>query len=170
MLHIHSSFGKTVLILGLVGLLLSSPAVADTIEGTLNGEPRTWHVFKQGGSSTANFSELVPGMQTVTLQGHVDDEFATQGTVSIGFTLMNGEMVSPPEASYFHTGKFVPNYGNQDTPRQWDLSVREIDGNTMHFAGQYAGTLKLQGKPTGDEPETIELDVTFDVNAVRTDM
>ena len=70
----------------------------------------------------------------------------------------------------FHTGKFVPNYGNQDTPRQWDLSVREIDGNTMHFAGQYAGTLKLQGKPTGDEPETIELDVTFDVNAVRTDM
>lgn len=171
MLHIHSRLGATLGLTGMAAaLLISTGALADTITGTLNGEPRSWHVVKQGGSSTANFSELVPGMQTVTVQGHVENQFATEGTLSIGFTLINGEMVSPPEATYFHTSGFMPNYGNQDTPQQWELKVGEIEGNTVHVAGHYAGTLKLQGKPTGDEPETMELDVKFDVNAVRTDM
>ncbi|SDU19735.1 hypothetical protein [Halopseudomonas salegens] len=148
--------------------LLSSTAVlADTIEGTLDGEPQTWHVVKQDGASTAGFSELGPGMLNVSLQAHVEKRFATQGTLNISFVLMNGELISPPEASYFHTNRFMPNYGNQDTPKHWELSVSEVEGDSAHFVGQYQGTLTLQGTPEGDEPDSLELTVDFDVRAIR---
>ncbi|MBQ0777438.1 MAG: hypothetical protein KBT84_07590 [Pseudomonas sp.] len=151
----------------IVAVLLLNPAVADTIEGSLNGESKSWNVLKQQGASTATFSELTPGMQTVRLQGHVEQKFATQGTLSINFTLMNGSLISPPEVTYFHTNGFMPNYGNQDTPAGWELSVSEIEGDSAHFVGRYEGTLKLQGKPEGNEPDTLELAVEFDVRASK---
>lgn len=171
MLRSRHSLSKTLFLTGLTAAaLIGSPAFADTIEGSLNGKPQTWHVLNQGGASTANFTELSPGMQTVTLQGHVEEKFATRGTLSIGFTLMNGALLTPPEVSYFHTDRFMPSYGNQDTPPHWELSVSEIDGNSAHFVGRYQGALNLQGKPEGDEPQTLELAVDFDVRAIKNDL
>ena len=168
MLRINSTLTQALFISAFMTvILLPNSVFADTMEGSLNGEPHSWHVLKQGNSSTASYSELSPNMLTVTLQGHAEQQFATQGTVSINFTMMNGELISPPEVSYFHTGRFMPNYGSQETPEHWELSVSNIDGDSAHFVGRYKNTLVLQGKPVSDEPDSVDLVVEFDLRASK---
>lgn len=149
-------------------LLASSPLLmADSVEGWIDGEEKRWHVLKQRGASSASFTELGRGMYTVILQAHAGDDYATEGTVSISFTMMNGQLVAPASASYFHTPRVMPHYANQDEPEQWELTVNEIEGERARFVGSYQSTLSLQGNPAADEPAQIELAVEFDVEALR---
>src|SRR5690554_8236825 len=81
--------------------LCAGQVMANEIRGTLDGEPHEWHVLSEGDMSTANFSELMPGMVNVTVQGHREARYEPQRTRRISFLVMQG---APSEASvtYFH--------------------------------------------------------------------
>lgn len=147
--------------------LCAGQAMANEIRGTLNGEPHEWHVLSEGDMSTANFSELMPGMVNVTVQGHREARYATQGTLSISFMVMQGQ---PGDASvtYFHESGLTPHYGTEsDVPIE--IEALEIDGETGRVKGRVATSLAyVESMMTEhDHDNAMEIDVTFDVALVR---
>lgn len=147
--------------------LASAQALADEIRGTLDGEAREWHVVTHAEGSTANYHELMPGMLGVTIQGHREEKFATQGTLSIDFMVMQ----APPGAAsvtYFPENSLTPHYGTEsDVPIE--IEALEIDGETGRVKGRVATSLAyVESMMTEhDHDNAMEIDVTFDVALVR---
>ncbi|WP_083007443.1 hypothetical protein [Halomonas sp. GT] len=142
-------------------------AVADEISGTLDGEPKEWHVVTHSEGSTANFSELMPGMMNVTVQGHREPRFETQGTLSISFIVMNGN-AGDASVSYFPESGMMPHYGTeQDVPI--DIELLDVDGDTGRVEGRVATSLAYLASMSEDydHSNTMDLDVSFDVTLVR---
>ncbi len=150
------------------GLGLSAgQAMASEVRGTLDGEPREWHVVTHSQGSTASYHELMPGMLSVTIQSHREEKFETQGTLSIGFMVMQGQ---PGNASvtYFHESGMTPHFGTEeDVPIE--LEVLEFDGETGRVKGRVATSLAyVESMMTEhDHDNVVEIDVTFDVELVR---
>ncbi|MCA1769604.1 MAG: hypothetical protein LC652_06485 [Halomonas sp.] len=143
--------------------LCAGQALANEISGTLNGEPHEWHVLSEGDMSTASFSEFMPGMINVTVQGHRNDRYETQGTLSIDFMVMQGQ---PGDASvsYFHESGLTPHYGTEeDVPIEID--TLEIDGDSGRARGRVVTSLAyLESMQAAyDHDNAMEVDVSFDV-------
>ncbi|ALS99199.1 hypothetical protein AT746_13655 [Lacimicrobium alkaliphilum] len=145
--------------------LIALSANANTLQGSLNGKQQSWHILQRDDMSTASYTELSPGMLTVTLQGHSEQRYAVKGTLSVNFTMMNGQMIGNPEVAYFPTKKFMQNYSNQDKPAHWELEIKQAKGDHMRFTGRYQGTLNYTGAPSEDKPESMDIDVHFDITA-----
>lgn len=147
--------------------LCAGQLLANEVSGTLNGDEHQWHVLNQGGMSTANFSELMPGMINVTIQGHRQDRYETQGTLSIDFMVMEG---APSEASvtYFHESGLTPHYGTEEEV-PIEIEVLEIDGDSGRAKGRVATSLAYVESMMAehDHANTLEIDVSFDVVLVR---
>lgn len=147
--------------------LCAGQVMANEISGTLDGEPHEWHVLSEGGMSTANFSEFMPGMVNVTVQGHREARFETQGTLSIDFMVMQG---TPSEASvtYFHESGLTPHYGTEEEV-PIEIEELETDGDSGRVKGRVATSLAyVESMMAGhDHDNVMEIDVTFDVELVR---
>lgn len=142
-------------------------AVADEISGTLDGESKEWHVVTHSEGSTANFSELMPGMMNVTVQGHREPKFETQGTLSISFIVMNGN-AGDASVSYFSESGMLPHYGTeQDVPM--DIELLDVDGDTGRVKGRVATSLAYLASMSDDydHSNTMDIDVSFDATLVR---
>lgn len=169
MRSIRAVLSSTFVLSGLLITVLLTPAHADTLQGLIDNEAYSWHVLQQGDTSTATFAELSPGMLSVTLQGHAEQRYATQGTLSINFTLMDGEVLADPEVAFFHSERMRPHYASDGAPESWQLNVQEVDGDSGRFAGRYQGVLQLMGTADETQPESIAVDIEFDVQAQRTE-
>ncbi|MCH2556824.1 MAG: hypothetical protein MK005_05925 [Alcanivorax sp.] len=147
-------------------LVLVGGARADQLAGTLGGEPQRWYVLsgEDGAQGTATFAVLGPGMVRYSLQGHLERTFATRGSLSLAFTVMNGQLLGAPEVSYFPSDKLFPVYSNEGAG---DLTIKALDnhGNQTQLRGRYQGMLvRLEGvgqAPNGSD--TLTLDIEFDV-------
>jgi len=69
---------------------------SDRIEGQIDGDARSWHVLEFEGESTAASHEFSHGMIGVSIRGHQEPRFQVQGTISIDFTIMNGQALGGP--------------------------------------------------------------------------
>ncbi|HSP56867.1 MAG TPA: hypothetical protein VLO12_01015 [Halomonas sp.] len=143
-------------------------AMAKEISGTLDGEANEWHVLSHSEGSTASFSEIAPGMLNVTVQGHREDRYETQGTLSIDFMVMQG---SPSQASvtYFHESGLTPHYGTKEEV-PIEIETLEIgDGDTGRVTGRVATSLAyVESMTVGhDQDNTLDIDVNFDVTLTR---
>ncbi|NAW33456.1 hypothetical protein [Halomonas alimentaria] len=150
--------------------LASAQALANEIHGSLDGEEREWHVVTHAEGSTANYHELMPGMLNVTIQGHREEKFATQGTLSIDFMVMQG---SPSAASvtYFSEASMVPHYGTE-TEVPIELEVLELEGDSGRAKGRVRTSLAYveSMQSSHDADNSIDLDVEFDVTLVREEL
>lgn len=148
-------------------MLAASHAVANEISGTLDGEPKQWHVITHAEGSTANFSELMPGMTDVTIQGHREQTFETQGTLSISFMVMEGE-ASSAMVTYFPESSIMPHYGTEDEV-PIDIEVLDIDGDEGRAKGRVATSLAYLASMSDDydHSNTMDVDVSFDVTLIR---
>ncbi|RUR30436.1 hypothetical protein ELY33_11655 [Vreelandella andesensis] len=142
-------------------------AVANEISGTLDGEPKEWHVVTHSEGSTASFGELMPGMMDVTIQGHREQRFETQGTLSINFMVMNGT-TGDASVSYFPESAMMPHYGTE-TEVPIEIELLDIDGDTGRAKGRISTSLAYLASMTEDydSSNTMEVDVSFDVTLVR---
>lgn len=148
-------------------MLVATPALADEISGTLDGEPKEWHVVTHSQGSTANFSEMMPGIMNVTVQGHREPRFETQGTLSISFIVMSGD-AGDASVSYFPESGILPHYGTeQDVPI--DIELLDVDGDTGRVKGRVATSLAYVASMSDDydHSNTMDVDVSFDVTLVR---
>ena len=150
--------------------LCAGQVMANEIHGSLEGEEREWHVVTHAEGSTANYHELMPGMLNVTIQGHREEKFATQGTLSIDFMVMQG---SPSAASvtYFSEASMVPHYGTE-TEVPIELEVLELEGDSGRAKGRVSTSLAYveSMQSSHDADNSIDLDVEFDVTLVREEL
>lgn len=149
-------------------LLIPAVAGADTLEGSIDGEERQWYILEADGRSTAEFSEHMPGMLGISVQGHAEESFAMRGTIAVSITLIDGEPVGGLEVSYFPEDGMFPMYtsaGESD----WNLDPVEEDGDTAAVSGHFTGTLQ-RVESMRDEPDpddTLAVELRFDVTAIR---
>ena len=151
----------------MAALLGTAPAMANTLEGTLDGEQRKWTILEgRGGQSSASYNEIAPGMLTISIQGAEGKKFAVKGSLGISMTLMQGTPVGPPEVSYFPEKKMLPNY-SASKAESWEFKTAPAGNDTMKVRGHYRGTL-TRVEAIGQDPkadDTMKVDVRFDVLA-----
>lgn len=143
---------------------LAFPIHANTLEGELDGETRQWHILERGGNSTAYYSSFGAGMQTLTIQGHAENRYAMQGTLSINLTVMNGNLLGDPEVSYFPESRMFPSYSSEDGSATLQNFSMQQQGDHIHVSGEVLGNLYRMegiGQDTNYD-DTISINVHFD--------
>ncbi|MCC4265802.1 hypothetical protein LL240_15270 [Oceanimonas baumannii] len=153
----------TSLSLATLAMAIMQPALANKLEGTLNNDKYNWHILEHQQGSTANFSELMPGMYSVSIQGHRQNKFETKGTFVIDFMVMQGK-ASHASVSYFPESALTPHYGTkEEVPIQ--LDVLEFNGDTGRASGSVkASLLYMESLQAGYNPDNnLQADIRFDV-------
>ncbi|GHE19945.1 hypothetical protein [Halomonas urumqiensis] len=158
------------LVLTAATLAIAVTAQAAGVNGTLDGDAREWHVVTHSEGSTANFSEIAPGMFSITIQAHREPRYALEGTLSIDFMVMNGQ---PMDASvmYLPESSMMPHYGTEGETANIQFETLEIEGDTARLKGNVETTLLyLASISEGHDPDdTLDVAVEFDVEAIRAD-
>lgn len=166
------SFTRTVLMAVLPGVALATActAMADDVSGSVDGEARQWHVLQGEDGKTVNFSELSPGLYTVTVQAHRNTRYEVEGSVSVTFTLMNGEIIDG-DAMYFPEARMTPHFTDENAQDGLVLETVDLDGGTPRLVGRYEGELAYRASMfrEPDETNTVSLVVEFDVTPSRED-
>ncbi len=162
---------KSGLILGTLLLSAAPLALADSVlRGTLDGEARVWHVVQGGGNSTASF-RADPAYIDVTLQGHAEKRFSTKGALSISLLAMGGQPPDEAEVMYFPEATMLPHYSSEGEAAEFEITEFSIDGDQLHIAGRYRGTLRYVEtiRPQSPSSKRVEIDVEFDMVVPRED-
>lgn len=149
-------------------MLLAVPAHAETMQGSIDGEQRTWYILERHGDSSATFREVAPNIVSITIQGHRAQRFETEGTLVINFVLMNGQPMEGDGVSYFPGPRTFPHYTTHDAPGL-ELDEIVIDGDQARVSGRFRGELvHVESITAGEDPDdTIHVDVSFDVTALK---
>ncbi|PMR75184.1 hypothetical protein C1H69_10915 [Billgrantia endophytica] len=149
--------------------LWSAPALAERLEGVLDGKEREWFILRHEGDSTATFTDL-GGMHTIDVVGFVDpDSWNSRDSLSISMTLMDGEVTDYDVLYLIGTSAMPPLYTSEEADVRLLLESFDVDGNTARVVGRVEGTLALQAT-LGEEPsleEGVDIAVTFDIEASR---
>ncbi|WP_418139459.1 hypothetical protein AB9R84_13290 [Oceanimonas smirnovii] len=146
-----------------LALLLAPLAVANELTGTLNGEQHSWHILEHEQGSTANFSELMPGMYSVSIQGHRQNKYETKGTLTIDFMVIQ-DKVNTASVTYFPESSLTPHYGTkEEVPIQ--LDVLELNNENGRASGSVkASLLYMESLQAGHNPDNnLQADIRFDV-------
>ncbi|MFH7564783.1 hypothetical protein [Oceanimonas smirnovii] len=146
-----------------LALLLAPLAVANELTGTLNGEQHSWHILEHEQGSTANFSELMPGMYSVSIQGHRQNKYETKGTLTIDFMVIQ-DKVNTASVTYFPESSLTPHYGTkEEVPIQ--LDVLELNNENGRASGSVkASLLYMESLQAGHTPDNnLQADIRFDV-------
>ncbi|MGY6532842.1 hypothetical protein [Glycocaulis sp.] len=159
-----------VAVLGSLALTTTGAALADEVSGSVDGEARQWHVLQGEDGKTVNFSELSPGLYTVTVQAHRNTRYEIEGSVSVTFTLMGGEIIDA-EAMYFAEARMTPHFTDENAQDGLVLETADLDGGTPRLVGRYEGELAYRASMfrEPDETNTVSLVVEFDVTPSRED-
>lgn len=170
--QIPMSFARPLLMAALPAMALATActAMADDVSGSVDGEARQWHVLQGDDGKTVNFSEFSPGFQTVTIQAHRSTRYEVEGSISITFSLMDGE-ISDGEAMYFPEARMTPHFTDENAHERLVLERVELDGGDTRLVGRYEGELAYRGSmfSEADETNTVSLVVEFDVSPSRED-
>jgi hypothetical protein len=144
--------------------LAGGAAHADRVAGSLDGEPREWHVLSGPDGKTAYVSELPGGVQSVTVQAHRQDRFETEGSISLSLHLFNGQVMSA-EAIYFPESGMLPHYAAQDALDGLDIETLDLTAAPPRVAGRFEYDLVYQESMSTDPDtgRTVTLVVEFDV-------
>ncbi len=163
---------KHVVSIGFVGALLglSGAALAQTFNGTVDGQAQTWHVLTKGQQSTASISDDGQGVTMVVIQGHAQPSYVIKGTITINAALKNGEIMGQPDVLYFPQTSMATVYSSvAQQPGQFSIKVENQTQNGAQLVGTYKG--KLYRTPgigqTPDLNDQIEVSVNFDVPALK---
>lgn len=140
------------------------------IVGTVGDEPATWYALKMdlGGEtrSTANFSNPVGLMTEFTLQAHPGNSFQIEKSVSVTFSVMNGNLVSGG-ALYFPEAGMFPHYGDHNDSVTVELETLEMGDGTARIIGRATGTIyrlaDYSAEP--DMSDSSPIDLSFDLTA-----
>jgi hypothetical protein len=153
-------------------LLFSSPlAAADQLfRGTLDGKAHEWHVLMAEGHSSSYFSDQ-GGWIDVTLQGHAEQRFSTKGALSISMLSMGGQPPDEVEVIYFPEATMLPNFNSEDQDAGLEISKFAINGDELHIAGRYRGSLRYVEtmRPQSPSSRHMDIDVEFDLVVPRQD-
>lgn len=150
--------------------LSAGAALADEVSGSVDGEARQWHVLQGDDGKTVKFRQLSPGIHQVTVQAHRNTRYEIEGSFSITFSLMDGELIGS-EAMYFPTARMTPHFSNENAQDGLVLERVELEGGQARLVGRYEGELAYRESMFSelDGGNTISLVVEFDVSPSQLD-
>ena len=125
-------------------------------------------VFDGAVRATANFGSPVGFMTEFTIQGHTGTSFAIKDSVSVTFSISNGQLVAGGVLYLPEEGMF-PHYVDHNDSVQVTLDVFEDNGDTAIVKGTATGTIYRLTGYTGepDAADALEVDLTFEATAYR---
>ncbi|MGP9687045.1 hypothetical protein [Halomonas sp. AOP25-F1-15] len=139
------------------------------ITGMLEGDSQEWFVLSQGDDSNASFVEFGDDIN-IDITGFIDPErWDAQEALSISLTVRDGQLLSAAVLQLIGTSTSPPLYTSDGGDVTVSLTHYERDGQAVHVAGTIQGMLALQVQ-LGDAPdpnESIDIDVTFDIEAQK---
>ncbi|OYD23355.1 hypothetical protein [Oceanimonas baumannii] len=146
-----------------LALTIAPLSFANELAGTLDGKQHNWHILEHQQGSTANFSEIMPGMYSVSIQGHRQNKYETKGTLTIDFMIMQGK-ANTASVTYFPESTLTPHYGTKEEV-SIQLDVLELNGDTGRASGSVeTSLLYVENLQTEHNPNNkLQADIRFDV-------
>ncbi|MCE9683629.1 hypothetical protein [Halomonas alkalisoli] len=150
--------------------LWSAPAMAERLEGELDGAEREWFILREDGDASATYTDMGGGDFHIDIVGFVDpDGRRSRDSLSLSMALKDGEVAHYDILNLIGTSAMPPVYTSEGTDVRLTLDTFAVEGGVARVVGSVKGTLALQ-EALGEEPnleEGIEIAVTFDVTASR---
>ncbi|MEM7439347.1 MAG: hypothetical protein AAF393_07095 [Pseudomonadota bacterium] len=152
--------------------VLAGWANAQTIEpvGELAGEigdaTLIWQTLRMAGhGATATFEEIIPGLVSITVQGHLDGQFGMEKALSVSVSRTPQGHFVEGSVTYLASGSIRDFY--ESAPGSVTVSVKRFeetsDGGLIE--GTAKGTLRrvrVEGVDVNeDDSDTIAVEVTF---------
>ena len=151
--------------------LFAQPLFAQDITGTITGnvgeETGEWSTIQIEDINTANTSEVVPTLWSFSIQGHRDAKFATEGTVSIEFDIVNETTLMSADVTYFYGSSIMENYQSDDSVTLTLTQIEKV-GDTYLVAGNIVGEIYKSSGKYGEEidaDDAMPVDLTFTATA-----
>lgn len=141
---------------------LFADAGDDLIKGSLDGKPRGWRI--QGPRGSANYSSISHAVTQYRIQAYQASSPAMKDSLSLSYTMMNGQLIGSPQVSYLPGKKMFPLYSNEGSGNLVIENEKNLDSQKQ-LQGRYQGPLVLVEK-NGQAPDgknAMEIDVHFDV-------
>ncbi len=154
----------------LVAGLWPVSAMAERLEGELDGAEREWFILRQDGEASATFTDIGDGDFLIDIVGFVDpDGRRSRDSLSISMALKDGEVLHYDVLNLIGTSAMPPVYTSEGADVQLTLVKFAEEGGVARVVGSVKGTLALQ-EALGEAPnleEGIEIAVEFDITASR---
>jgi hypothetical protein len=162
-----------------VGTAAAQVGVSGTLTGTLGGEERTWYAItavEEGEAvSTATFMSIGGAFYIISIQGHDEPRFRVEGTLSVEVTMtgLPDPATCPCRAdeasALYWNGSSMFSDLYEDEAAEVVFTVIALDGDRMRLEGEVRATLAYRASMTSglDQTDTLELDATFEVDAVE---
>ncbi|MGP8290710.1 hypothetical protein ACT3OH_10670 [Vreelandella zhanjiangensis] len=149
--------------------LLPLTAQADSIEGTLEGEPREWFILSEGRDSNASYIEVGDQLQ-VSITGFIEpDNWDAYEALSISLNIEDSQLIDAQVVHLIGNTAMPPLYTSEGGSVTVTLERFEQQGSQVQVAVHIQGVMALQRDldaiPSQDEG--IDIDVQFDVEAYR---
>ena len=149
--------------------LLPLTAQADSIEGTLEGEPREWFILSEGRDSNASYIEVGDQLQ-VSITGFIEPEsWDAYEALSISLNVEDSQLIDAQVVHLIGNTAMPPLYTSEGGSVTVTLERFEQQGSQVHVAGHIQGVMALQSDldATPSQDEGIDINVQFDVEAYR---
>lgn len=164
-----------------IALVMFGCVLAQEVTGTITGyvdgsdEARLWYTLgidtDEGYQATADWTAIMDSLAAITVQGHSEERFATEGALSFEFTSFGGFPTDCPctfdDASftYWTTSSFMNEFFTTDEATVTIETAEEVEENVYRIEGSFEAILHFQESATsGPDPErTMAIHGTFTV-------
>ncbi|WP_043515197.1 hypothetical protein [Halomonas sp. BC04] len=154
----------------LVAGLWPMSAMAERLEGELDGNEREWYILRQDNESSATFTDVGDGDFLVDIVGFADpDGRRSRDSLSISMAFKDGELLHYDVLNLIGTSAMPPVYTSEGADVRLTLDTFAVEGGVARVVGSVKGVLALQ-EALGDAPnleEGIDIAVAFDITASR---
>ncbi len=150
----------------------SAMDVTGTVTGSVGEVSEQWETLKMDVDgqirATASFGSPVGVITDFTLQAHLGRQFTIKDSVSITFTLMNGQVQSGG-VLYFPEAGMTPHYGDHEDSVTVTLDSIELQGDTAQVKGRAVGQLYHVSSYTAspDTTDAVTVDLVFNATAYK---
>lgn len=150
--------------------LWSVPAMAERLEGELDGTEREWYILREDDDTSATYTDIGDGDFHIDIVGFADpDGRRIRDSLSISMALKDSELAHYDILNLIGTSAMPPVYTSEGADVQLTLEMFAVEGNTARVIGSVKGILALQ-EALGEAPnleEGIDIAVEFDITASR---
>jgi len=137
------------ILFALLSTALAEPVAAQdalgTIEGTRDGQAIVWHLTAQDGTSQSGFTNMMRGLDDVSLWGHAEPDSTTsvQGALLLDFNLMsNGGTLTATDATlqYLSEGYKAGYLALNGASLNLTIATAEKRGDALYIQGSFTAT------------------------------
>lgn len=153
----------------LLAMLWPITAVAERLEGVVDGIHHAWFIQREGGDSSATFLDLEDRYRIEVVGFIAPGAAQWRDSLSLGITLVGGEVAAFDVLHGVGLSAMPPVYTSEGGAVTLTLDAFAVEGGQARLAGRLDGRLALQHAlgAAPDIDEGVDIAIRFDVVASR---